>query len=80
MVRVEKSFSTGRETDNKWTHIRRTETSIRELRDLAAFIKGIRFAGKRLPITIGEETMQHIEMLLTADLVRLKTQTEGGAP
>lgn len=63
---VENTFSTERETDNQWKHIRRTEKAIRELRDLRAFIQGIQFVGKRLPITIGDDSMQHMEMLLTA--------------
>ena len=64
-----------RETDILWREIRRTKNCIAELRELHAFIKGIQFAGKQLPVSIGKETMEHIEMLLTADLVRLKKQS-----
>jgi len=34
-----------------------------------------RFAGNELPISIRKETVEYIEMLLTADLVRLSERS-----
>ena len=67
--------SAERETDNLWREIRRTQNCIAEVREWHAFIKGFRFAGKQLPVAIRKETMEHIEMLLTADLARLKQRS-----
>ncbi len=64
-----------RKRDSLWREIRRTQTCIAELRELHAFTKGFQFAGKQLPVSIRKETMEHIEMLLTAELVRLKKQS-----
>lgn len=36
-----------------------------------AFTTGCRFAEKPLPIAVRSETIEHITMLLTADLARL---------
>ncbi len=73
-VMVECLHSAAQETDNLWRQIRRTESFLAEVRGWDAFIKGFRFAGKHLPVPIRPETMAHIEMLLTADLVRLRKQ------
>lgn len=53
-------------------NIRRTETSLTEFRALFAFSQGMEFAGKPLPVTVHEQTAQQIELLLMAELIRLK--------
>ena len=40
-----------------------------------AMARANKFAGKQLPVSIRKETMEYIEMLLTAELVRLKKQS-----
>ena len=58
-----------------WRYLRETETVLQELRDLRAFVKGYEFAGKRLPFTMQDKSIDYIELLLTADLVRLRKQS-----
>jgi len=62
-----------RET-SQWREIRANEVALRELRDICVFMQGCDFAGKRLPITLSEESAERIRVLLTADLVRLRKQ------
>jgi hypothetical protein len=71
---IQKVESAERET-RSWRKIRCTKDYIGEVREWFAFIEGIRFAGKELPISIRKETLEYIEMLLTADLVRLNERS-----
>jgi len=71
---IQKVESAERETES-WRKIRRTKRYIGEVREWFAFVEGIRFAGKDLPISIRKETVEYIEMLLTADLVRLSERS-----
>ena len=71
---IQKVGSAERETES-WRKIRCTKDYIGEVREWFAFIEGIRFAGKQLPISVRKETVEYIEMLLTADLVRLNERS-----
>ena len=48
---------------------------MRELRACEAFAKGAQFAGQELPVRMGGETVEYIEMLLTDELMRLRVQS-----
>src|SRR5205807_7029100 len=48
---VQEVESARRETES-WREIRRTKGCIGEVREWLAFIEGVRFAGKQLPISI----------------------------
>ena len=71
---IQRVESAERETES-WRNIRRTKRYIGEVREWLAFVEGIRFAGKDLPISIRKEMVEYIEMLLTADLVRLSERS-----
>jgi hypothetical protein len=57
---------------NQWKQTRLTETCLQDIRALAAFIQGFQFRGERFPIRVSPQTWEHIEQLLTSELVRLK--------
>jgi hypothetical protein len=60
------------EETTRWTEIRRTKLMLNEVSSWDAFTTGCQYAGKPLPIAVRSETIEHIEMLLTADLMRLE--------
>jgi hypothetical protein len=58
---------------SSWQQIQRSERFLLEMRALDTFLKTMAFAGRELPVTVRPETMEHIMMLLTAELVRLRS-------
>lgn len=71
---IQEDESAKRET-NSWRDIRCIQGCIAEVRGWLAFIEGVRFAGKQLPISVQKETVEYIEALLTAELVRLNRRS-----
>lgn len=69
MVRITEPAQ--RETEI-WRQIRFTESSLRDLREWDAFCKGVCFAGEEVPVSIRQENVEFIDMLLTQHLVELK--------
>jgi hypothetical protein len=59
-----------RET-TQWREIRRTQQMLTEVGEWGAFTTGCQFAEKPLPIAVRAETIEHVKMLLNAELLRL---------
>lgn len=57
---------------NQWQSIKRTEKAMRELRDAHVFLTAVQFVGAPMPVSISRDTMEYVEALMTADLVRLR--------
>jgi hypothetical protein len=57
---------------SQWQSIKRTEKSMRELRDAYVFLTAVQFVGATMPVSISRDTIEYVEALMTADLVRLK--------
>ena len=55
-----------------WSHIHRIELCLSEIYSLDGFSKGARYVGKPLPCMPCPESIETIQLLLTAELVRLK--------
>jgi hypothetical protein len=62
-----------RETD-LWRQIRSTENALRDLSEWGAFYKGVCFSGEEMPVSIRQESMEHIQLVLTRHLLELKQQ------
>jgi hypothetical protein len=57
---------------SKWQSLKRTENSMRELRDAYVFLMAVQFVGASMPVSISRDTTEYVEALMTADLVRLR--------
>lgn len=54
-----------------WSQRRRIENCIREMWESAAFAKGCEYAKRPFPVALSTETVDTIQMVLTAELARL---------
>ena len=56
----------------QWQENRRIQAYIAEMHDLHVFLRTMEYAGKKLPVMVRSETLEHVTQLLTADLARSK--------
>ena len=71
MVRVK--ISAAKETDIQWRQIRCAEKSLKEIRACDHFAKGAQFVGQPLPVALSDATVEHLELMLMDELLRLKS-------